>query len=109
MGGGTKYDQSSGAERVGNAEFARSQEDSRARSGVKNDRPHALSLTGQQAGHESPQKRRTERATGSSTPLILKQEGLEQPRGKEVQSRTSRWNPKMMGWMESNGGQVCTG
>jgi hypothetical protein len=49
MGGGTKYDQSSGAERVGNAEFARSQEDSRARSGVKNDRPHALSVTGQEA------------------------------------------------------------
>ena len=49
MGGGTKYDQSSGAERVGNAEFARRQEDSRARSGVKNDRPHALSVTGQQA------------------------------------------------------------
>jgi hypothetical protein len=35
--------------------------------------------------------------------------GDKQPRGKEVQSRTSRRNPKMMGWMESNGGQVCTG
>ena len=40
MGGGTKYDQSSGAERVGNAEFARSKEDSRARNGTKNSWPH---------------------------------------------------------------------
>ena len=45
MGGGTKYDQSYGAERGGNAELARSKEDSRARSGTKNDRPHALSVT----------------------------------------------------------------
>ena len=49
MGGGTKYDQSSGAERVGNAEFARSKKDSRARSGAKNDWPHAFSVTGQKA------------------------------------------------------------
>ena len=46
MGGGTIYDQSSGAERVENAEFARSQKNSHARSVVKNDRPHALSVTG---------------------------------------------------------------
>ena len=39
-GGGIRYDQSSGAERVGNAEFARSKEDSRARSGTKNSWPH---------------------------------------------------------------------
>ena len=32
MGGGTKYDQSSGAERVGNAEFARREKVSRTRS-----------------------------------------------------------------------------
>ena len=49
MGGGTKYDQSSGAERVGNAEFARRKKDSRAGSGTKNDRPHALSVTGKTA------------------------------------------------------------
>jgi hypothetical protein len=40
-------DQSSCAERVGNAEFARRQKDSRARSGRKNDRPYALSVMGQ--------------------------------------------------------------
>jgi hypothetical protein len=49
MGGGTKYDQSSGAERVGNAEFARSKEDLRARSGTKNSWPHALGVTEKKA------------------------------------------------------------
>ena len=44
MGGGTKYDQPSGAERVGNAEFARSKKDSRARSGTKNNWPRALGV-----------------------------------------------------------------
>ena len=47
MGGGTKYDQSSGAERVGNAEFARSKKDSR--SGTKNNWPHALGVTKKKA------------------------------------------------------------
>ena len=49
MGGGTKYDQLSGAERVGNAEFARSQKDSRARSGTKNSWSHALGVTEKKA------------------------------------------------------------
>ena len=47
MGGGTKYDQSSGAERVGNAEFARSKKVSRTRSGERNDRLYALRVMGQ--------------------------------------------------------------
>jgi len=34
---------------------------------------------------------------------------LDQLRGKEVQSRTSRRDLKMMKWRESNGGHVCTG
>ena len=58
---------------------------------------------------ESPQKRRPERATGSNTPPILKQEGLEQLRGEEVQSRMSRRNLKTMMWKKSNGGNVCLG
>jgi hypothetical protein len=49
MGGGTKYDQSSGAERVGNAEFARSKKVSRSRSGTTDDWPHALGVTGKKA------------------------------------------------------------
>ena len=40
---------------------------------------------------------------------IPRQEDLEQPRGKEVQPRTSRLDLKMMRWRESNGGHVCTG
>ncbi len=46
MGGGTKYDQSSGAERVGNAEFARSKDDSLARSGTKNSWSHCTECHG---------------------------------------------------------------
>ena len=88
MGGGTKCDQSSCAER-GSAEFARRQKDSRARSGRKNDRLYALSVMGQKVRLESPQKRPTELAAGSSTPRILLQEGLEQLRGEEAQSRMS--------------------
>ena len=48
-GGGIGYGRSYGAERVGNAEFARSKEDSRARSGTKNSWPHALGVTGKKA------------------------------------------------------------
>ena len=47
MGGGTKYDQSSGAEREGNAEFARREKVSRTRSGERDDRPYALRVMGQ--------------------------------------------------------------
>ena len=47
MGGGTKYDQSSGAERVGNAESARREKVSRTRSGERDDRLYALRVTGQ--------------------------------------------------------------
>jgi hypothetical protein len=48
-GGGIRYDRSSGAEGVGNAEFVRSKEDSRPRSGTKNSLPHALGVTGKKA------------------------------------------------------------
>ena len=47
MGGGTKYDQSSGAERVGNAESARREKVSRTRSGERDDQLYALRVTGQ--------------------------------------------------------------
>jgi hypothetical protein len=48
-GGGIGYGRSYGAERVGNAEFARSKEDSCSRSGTKNSLTHALGVTGSKA------------------------------------------------------------